>query len=224
MGALSTYKLGAIALVVGPLLSFVMFLIQPGGILIDAGEYSNPATLLGAWIGNAGLTKVTAALIAVGLMIMAFGIYEVHVAHRGSRGDGLNMAGLAFLSLGVVTWVFVQALTLPLANATTPEAAQTTIYIIRTTLLTLGGIGSSAGLLLFTLGVAVDSQGTLLNRLSWIAALASLVSLVGWIIAALGGDSLDSGITIGRSMYIFWVIWLILVGRSLWREEVGSAS
>ena len=114
MNFLSTNKLGAISLVVGPTLAFVMFLIQPGGLLIDPTPGSDSLGLIGVWQANAVMVKITSGFIMLGLALMAFGLYEVHVAHRGSRGDGLNMAGLALIS---VAWV---SCCLPLACLSTP--------------------------------------------------------------------------------------------------------
>ena len=46
MNFLSTNKLGAISLVFGPTLAFVMFLIQPGGLLLDTAALSGPRLVL----------------------------------------------------------------------------------------------------------------------------------------------------------------------------------
>ena len=121
MNLLSTNKLGAISLVVGPILAFVMFLIQPGGLLIHSTPGSDSIGLIGVWQANALLVKFTSGFIMLGLVLMAFGIYEVHVAHRGSRGDGLNMAGLATFSLGVIAWLMLHSLTITLAQHLSPE-------------------------------------------------------------------------------------------------------
>lgn len=179
MNFLSTNKLGAISLVVGPTLAFVMFLIQPGGLLLDSAPLSDPSGLVGAWQANAAMVKITAGLIMLGLALMAFGMYEVHVAHRGSRGDGLNMAGLALISVGVIAWLAVQSLAATMASTFPSQvgAAQgdvlstpwNAIYIIRISLLLSGGVAVSLGLLLFALSVLIDSRGTVFNILTWLA-------------------------------------------------------
>ncbi|MCY4366071.1 MAG: hypothetical protein OXE17_07600 [Chloroflexi bacterium] len=233
MNLLSTNKLGAISLIVGPTLAFVMFLIQPGGILLDTAPLSDPAGLMEAWQGNPAMVKITSGLIMLGLALMAFGMYEVHVAHRGSRGDGLNMAGLALISVGVIAWMAVQSLVITMSSALPfqPDVAQggwaaefsssawSSIYIIRMSLLLSGGVAVSAGLLLFALSVLIDSRGTVFNILTWLAALAGLVGTVAWAVAIFESSMLDSASSLGRGMYLFYVVWLITLGLRLAKEE-----
>ncbi len=233
MNFLSTNKMGAISLVFGPTLAFVMFLIQPGGLLLDPASLSDPAGLIGAWQANAAMVKVTSGLIMLGLALMAFGMYEVHVAHRGSRGDGLNMAGLALISVGVIAWLAVQSLTMTMASSLPYQAEGASgewasgdlsslwhsAYIIRMSLLLSGGVAVSLGVLLFALSVLIDSRGTVLNILTWLAVLAGLVGLIAWTVAIFESSLLDSASAFGRGMYIIYVAWLITLGVRLAKEE-----
>ena len=233
MTFLSTNKLGAISLVFGPTLAFVMFLIQPGGLLLDTAPLSDPAGLMGAWQANAAMVKITSGLIMLGLALMAFGMYEVHVAHRGSRGDGLNMAGLALISVGVIAWLAVQSLTITLASSLPGQAdgaqgemaaaafssQENAVYIIRMSLLLSGGVAVSLGVLLFALSVLIDSRGTVFNILTWLAALAGLVGVVAWTVAIFESSLLDSASSFGRGMYVIYVVWLITLGLRLAKEE-----
>ena len=219
MNLLSTNKLGALSLVVGPTLAFIMFVIQPGGILIDSVPGSDAQGLIAVWQANEFLVKVTSGLIMVGLLLMTFGIYEVHVAHRGSRGDGLNMAGLAAVSLGVVAWLMTHSLTLTLASPSVPQEAWTATYVIRTSLLLSGGVGVSLGILVFAFSVLIDSRGTAFNILTGLAALAGLVGMIGWLVAICDASSMDEATTVARGMYIIYVVWLIALGIRLAKEE-----
>lgn len=233
MNFLSTNRLGAVSLVFGPTLAFVMFLIQPGGLLLDPAPLSDPAGLIGAWQANAVMVKITGGLIMLGLSLMAFGMYEVHVAHRGSRGDGLNMAGLALISVGVIAWLAVQSLTVTMASALPHQADETLgqwaaeffsspwnpIFIIRTSLLLSGGVAVSLGILLFALSVLLDSRGTVFNILTWLVVLAGLVGLVAWSVAIFNLNLLDSASAFGRGMYVIHVVWLITLGLRLAKEE-----
>ena len=217
MNFLSTNKLGAISLVFGPTLAFVMFLIQPGGLLVDPAPLSDPAGLVGAWQANAAMVKITAGLIMLGLALMAFGMYEVHVAHRGSRGDGLNMAGLALISVGVIAWLAVQSLAATMASTFSSQAGAVqdgalssswnAVYMIRISLLLSGGVAVSLGLLLFALSVLIDSRGTVFNILTWLAALAGLVGVIAWTVAIFDTGLLDSASSFGRGMYVIYVVW-----------------
>ena len=219
MNLLSTNKLGAISLVVGPILAFIMFLIQPGGLLIDSTPGSDAMGIIGVWQAKAVMVQVTSGFIMLGLMLMAFGLYEVHVAHRGSRGDGLNMAGLASLSLGVVAWLALQSLTITLASSFPPQETWLPAYVIRTSLMLSGGVAVSLGILLFAFSVLIDYRGTAFSILTWLAVLAGLVGMIGWIVAIFNSGAMDSATAVGRGMYIVYVVWLIALGVRLAREE-----
>ena len=198
MNLLSTNKLGAISLIVGPTLAFIMFLIQPGGLLIDSTPGSDAMGLIGVWQANAVMVKITSGFIMLGLALMAFGLYEVHVAHRGSRGDGLNMAGLALISVGVIAWLGVQSLVITLASTYPPQDAWMPVYAIRTSLLLTGGVAVSLGIVLFALSVLIDTRGIVFTVLTWLAALAGLVGMAEWIVAIFNSDAMDSATTVAR--------------------------
>ena len=221
MNLLSTNKLGALSLIAGPTLAFIMFLIQPGGILIDTVPGSDSTGLIEVWRANEIFVKITSGLIIVGLMLMTFGVYEVHVAHRGNPGDGLNMGGLAFMSLGVVAWMMAHSLTVTLSSPFAAEEAWSATYLVRTSLLLSGGAAVGLGVLLFALSVIIDPRpkGTALKILTWLAALAGLVGLLGWLTAIFNSDSMDAATSIARGMYIVYVAWLVTLGVRLAREE-----
>lgn len=219
MNLLSTNKLGAISLVVGPTLAFIMFLIQPGGLIIDSTPGSDAMGLVGVWQANAVMVKITSGFIMLGLALMAFGLYEVHVAHRGSRGDGLNMAGLALISVGVIAWLGVQSLAMTLASTYPPQDAWMAVNAIRTSLLLTGGVAVSLGIVLFAFSVLIDTRGIAFTILTWLAALAGLVGMAEWIVAIFNTDAMDTATTVARGMYIIYVVWLIALGVRLAREE-----
>ena len=221
MNLLSTNKLGALSLIVGPTLAFIMFLIQPGGILIDTVPGSDSTGLIEVWRANEIIVKITSGLIIVGLMLMTFGVYEVHVAHRGNPGDGLNMGGLAFMSLGVVAWMMAHSLTVTLASPFPPQEAWSATYTVRTSLLLSGGVAVGFGVLLFALSVHIDprGKGTAFTILTWLAALAGLVGMLGWLTAIFNSDAMDGATAIARGMYIIYVVWLVTLGVRLIQEE-----
>ena len=52
MCKMSLERMGGLALIVGPVLAFVMFLLQPGGILIDTAAPSDPIATINALADN----------------------------------------------------------------------------------------------------------------------------------------------------------------------------
>ena len=66
MGSISVNKLGALSLIVGPVLALVFFLFQPGGLLIENAAPSSPVASITALASNVALTNITAMVIALG--------------------------------------------------------------------------------------------------------------------------------------------------------------
>ena len=87
MCKMSLERMGGLALIVGPVLAFVMFLLQPGGILIDTAAPSDPIAAINALADNQNLANATVSLVCVGLVLMAFGLYalQAHPPQVGSR-------------------------------------------------------------------------------------------------------------------------------------------
>ena len=222
MDVLSTNRLGAFALIAGPLIAFIPFLFQPGGMFIDPASTSDASGLIDTWRANEALSKATGIPIVFGLMLMAFGIYEVHVAHRGSRGDGLNMAGLAFMSLGIVAWIFAQALSVTLSGDIVDGDAALGVFYVRLSLVLSGGAAVSLGAVLFSLGILAESQTGAFKWLSWLAVLAGVVGTVCWVVALFDTSSMDDMARIARSMYIIFVVWMSALGIRLGKEEPAS--
>ena len=82
MCKMSLERMGGLALIVGPVLAFVMFLLQPGGILIDTAAPSDPIAAINALADNQNLANATVSLVCVGLVLMAFGLYALQATLR----------------------------------------------------------------------------------------------------------------------------------------------
>ena len=134
MSTLSLNKLGGLSLVLGPLLAFAFFLIQPGGLLIDSAKPSDSAALIAAAADNVVLSNLTAIVIALGIIMTTYGMYVVQAGLRGSgNGESLALAGFLLLLFGNVGWVMAQGLTLIAADAQSPQAieAMAPVYSVR---------------------------------------------------------------------------------------------
>ena len=224
MCKMSLERMGGLALIVGPVLAFVMFLLQPGGILIDTAAPSDPIAAINALADNQNLASATVSLVCVGLVLMAFGLYALQATlRRMGAGDALSRAGLAFIVIGLITWFIAQGLALAIAIGLEDETANflTPLVVARVAITIIGGMATALGFFLFALALTATNLGNVwVNRL--VAAL-SLVSLGSFYWAASVGGDLDQGLALARSLYILWVIWLVFLGIRLIKEESPSS-
>ena len=64
MGTLSVNKVAGLSLLLGPLLAFIFFLLQPGRLLIDKADISNAQASIMASADNVVLSNLTAMVIS----------------------------------------------------------------------------------------------------------------------------------------------------------------
>ena len=64
MGTLSVNKVAGLSLILGPLLGFIFFLLQPGRMLIDRADITNAQASIMAAAGNVVLSNLTAMVIS----------------------------------------------------------------------------------------------------------------------------------------------------------------
>ena len=91
MGTLSVNKVAGLSLVLGPLLAFIFFLIQPGRLLIDSADISSATDSIMAAAGNAALSNITAMVISLGLITTVYGFYVLQ-SRVGTSGNGKALA------------------------------------------------------------------------------------------------------------------------------------
>ncbi len=220
---MSMGRLGALALIVGPVLAFVMFLLQPGGIIIDTAEPSDPIAAINALTGNPAMANITVPLICLGLMIMAFGMYALQVSTRSSGiGDAATRMGLAFILIGLLSWIAGQGVALAITIGLEDETVNflTPLFVARVAATLLGGMAVSLGFLVFSLSMPADGNvDAWVNR---IVGVLSAVSLAAFYWAAAVGGDLDQGLALGRSLYVIWVAWMVYRGVRLMKREGAS--
>ena len=123
MGTLSVNKVAGLSLLLGPLLSFIFFLLQPGRMLIVRANVSDSAASIMAAADNVVLSNITVMVISLGLVATVYGLYVVN-KRVGTSGNGKALAqfGFLFLLIGNIGWIFAQGLTLMLADAQSERA------------------------------------------------------------------------------------------------------
>ena len=225
MGTISVDKLGALSLIAGPVLAFVFFLIQPGGVLIESADLSDHVGSITAAASNVWLSNITALVIALGLVMTTYGLYVVQIGIRGGgNGDALSRAGLILIVFGNVGWVLAQGLTFIMADAQIPEALQAMVpvYTVKSGIVMMSGVAVSLGFLVFSLALSTRDD---FNKIAaWIVALASLVAMVGYIVAISDPGQVDTAISVARVCYVAWVIWPIMLGVGLLKAEMPASA
>ena len=183
MGTLSVNKVAGLSLVLGPLVAFIFFLIQPGRLLIDSADISSPADSIIAAAGNAALSNITAMVIALGLITTVYGFYVLQ-SRVGTSGNGKALAQYGFLLLliGNIGWILAQGLTFMLADAQSQQAvaAATSVYLAQSGIILLSGLAIAMGYMLFSL--ALSTRADFNKPAALIVALVSVVVLVCYII------------------------------------------
>ena len=222
MNSISLYRLGGFALIAGPVLSIVFFLLQPGGLLIDNADSSDAVASITSFASNSTLTIVTSMVIALGLLLIVFGFYAVQKITRvDGVGDALSQFGLLALIIGVFGWIVAQGLHLALADANLQDLnAWVPVYSVYAGITLMSAIAVSLGFLTFSL--ALSTRDDFNNIVALVVSIVSVVAFVCFIAAAVVPEQTDTMILIGRICYFPWTIWGILLGLDLlkWDYEV----
>ncbi len=216
MGTIAVNRLAGLSLIFGPIIAFVFFLIEPGGLLIDSADVSDSIGSIMAKGSNAALTNVTNIMIILGLALILSGLYALmrNVTLQGN-GKALVQMGFFMIFVGLAGWMLAGGMDFILADAQTPEqiAGSVPVYYAGSALLYAGGIALGFGGFIFALGLSTRDD---FNRIiSLLAAVVSLAVMVFFVIAILYNDGRDDFITLARSFYVLLVIWYGYLGVGL---------
>ena len=216
MGTISVNRLAGLSLIFGPIVAFVFFLIEPGGLLIDSASVSDAVGSITAKGTNATLTNVTNIAIILGLTLILSGLYALmrNVTLQGN-GKALVQMGYFMIFVGLTGWILSGGIDFILADAQTSEQIMATVsvYYTGSAFVYAGGIALGFGGFIFALGLSTRDD---FNRIiSLLAALVSLAVMVFFMIAILNNDGRDTFISLARSSYVLLVIWYGYLGFGL---------
>ena len=219
MGTISVNRLAGLSLIFGPIIAFVFFLIEPGGLLIDSAEVSDAVGSITAKGANAALTNVTNIGIILGLTLIVSGLYALmrNVTLQGN-GKALVQMGFFMVFVGLTGWIFAGGVDFILADAQTSDqiSGSVPVYYAGSALLYAGGIAVGFGGFIFALGLSTRDD---FNRIiSLLAALVSLAVMVFFMVAILNNDGRDTFISLARSFYVLLVIWYGYLGLGLMKR------
>ena len=213
MGTISVNRLAGLSLIFGPIIAFVFFLIEPGGLLIDSADVSDAVGAIKAKGANAALTNITNIGIILGLAIILSGLYALmrNVTLQGN-GKAFVQMGFFMIFVGLSGWILAVGMDFILADALTDDqiTGSVPVYHVGSAFLYAGGIALGFGGFIFALGLSTRDE---FNRIvSLLAALVSLALMVFFMIAVLYNDGLDTFITLARGFYVLLVIWYGYLG------------
>ena len=216
MGTISVNRLAGLSLIFGPVIAFVFFLIEPGGLLIDSAEVSDAVGTITAKSGNAALTNVTNIGIILGLTLILSGLYALmrNVTLEGN-GKAFVQMGFFMVLVGLTGWILSAGMDFILADAETNEqiSGSVPVYYVGSALLYAGGIALGFGGCIFALGLSTRDD---FNRIvSLLAALVSLAVMVLFMMAVLDNGGRDTFISLARGCYVLLVIWYGYLGVGL---------
>ena len=216
MGTISVNRLAGLSLIFGPIIAFVFFLVEPGGLLIDSAKVSDAVGSITAKASNAALTNITNIGIILGLALILSGLYALmrNVTLQGN-GKALVQMGFFMMFVGLAGWILSGGMDFILADAQSSEqiAGSVPVYYASSGLVYAGGIALGFGGFIFALGLSTRDDFN--QIISLVAAVVSLAIMVFFIIAILNNDGRDTFITVARGFYVLLVIWYGYLGVGL---------
>ena len=216
MGTISVNRLAGLSLIFGPIVAFVFFLLEPGGLLIDSAKVSDAVGSITAKSSNAALTNITNIGIILGLALILSGLYALmrNVTLQGN-GKALVQMGFFMMFVGLAGWILSGGMDFILADAQSSEqiAGSVPVYYAGSGLVYAGGIALGFGGFIFALGLSTRDDFN--QIISLVAAVVSLAIMVFFIIAILNNEGRDTFITVARGFYVLLVIWYGYLGVGL---------
>ncbi|MXY76189.1 MAG: hypothetical protein F4Y40_03785 [Acidimicrobiia bacterium] len=209
------HRLEAWALMVGPAMALVFFLVEPGGLLVEPADSMDSVGRITALAANPFLAHLSALFVPLGLLLLLYGLSGVS---RVTTGPDYAAAGTRFgllsATVGGVGWILATGLDHLLAQTkvSSAEALAAAIPTYRTGLgITLvSGVAVSLGLLAFSLSLAARERSGLHRTAALVIAVVSAISVAALIIGYTTPS--EAMIAIGRACYFPWVIWFIMLG------------
>ncbi len=226
MSTITVSKLGAWSLSLGPVVALAFFLIQPGGLLVARAASTDAVASITSLASNAALSKITALLISLGLVVALYGLFALQEHVRGEgAGDALARYGILFLMVAMVGWILAQGMTLVLAGTQLQSSqalqAMVPVYAVLLGVRLISTFAAALGYLI--LGAGLLTGGNFNKPATWVLVISAIVALVGLIASISSPDQADTMITITRACYFVWVLWSIIIGLDLLKKSQSQS-
>lgn len=215
MGTKIVDKLEAVALIVGPVMALLFFLVEPGGIVIDPAESGDAIGTITALVSNPVLAHLSSLLVPLSLVLMLFGLAGISRVAQGDRmSGGLTRLGILCMTIGGTGWILTAGMNHVLAETVTDSelAMQQAIAVYRVDsgLTIISSMVVAAGVLAFSLGVLATFPSGFARTAALVIASVSTLALIAFII----GHTVPNPdmIRVARACYFPWVAWIAYLG------------
>ena len=217
MGTLSVNRLGALALIVGPVLAVVFFLLEPGALLVDRADSSDAIASITALASNAALAHLVAFVVPLGLILALYGLYVLQTGVRdGGSGDALSRLGLLFITIASIGWVLTYGLTHVMANAPAQAAqAMAPVFSIESGITNVSSLSAALGVALLGLGLSTRDD---VNKIAAFAVVVVAIVALVCLVISVNADLRSVMTTIARVCYLAWAIWFVSLGVGLLKK------
>lgn len=217
MGTISANKLGGLALVAGPIIGLISYLIRPGGGIVGGNvDPTNAQASIGALVANADLASISLLLGPIGAILLLFGIQSiVKNVLKGGNGEALASLGSLMILFIVIAWVITAGLSQSIAGQSAGPAAGA-LYAATLAIQVSTGIIGAIGFLLLTL--AASTNDFFNKNFTRIAAFAAAVGLVASLVAGFDLSQLQLMSQVSGIAWLVLTAWSVTVGLSLMKK------
>ena len=213
MGSISTLKVAAISLILGPVIATICYFVQQLFVFADV-EYGSSASWASLAAENASLTVITSIIIPLALMMLVYALLYIANEIRGNgNGDALASYSVPLLTVGFIGFVFSSGISISAANFPEPAAAAAAAFLTAAGINAISGIFFSLGFVAIFFAMATRDEYN--RNLANIAGLIALVSTVAGVVGLVASDSNELMTLITGITYIVHTIYAIYIGSGL---------
>ena len=209
------HKLEALALVVGPVLALLFFLLEPGAIIIDRAESGDAEAIVTALASNRALTHIAALAVPLGLVMMLYGLTGINrVIQDESMAAALSRLGVLCITIGAIGWILTTGLNHVIAGTDlgVEGAIEEAIPLYRVDfgMTIISGMAVASGFVAFSLGLAAIYPAGSGRVAAQVITAVSVLALIAFVIGHTGEN--PAMISVARACYFPWVVWSVSLG------------
>ena len=211
MGTLSANRLGAIALIIGPILGLVFWFLTPGYGFVDQARPGDAQAIIVALMTNGTWAHVCGFLTLLGILLFGYGLLNVNSSiQSGGNGDAFSKFGTYLVVVAITLFAVSNSMLHVLAsNAQTAAGA---VYAVSNGIDGIGGI--IFGLAILCTNLAMSARDDFNKLLSYAGVLTALVLIVAVILGGLS-DGAEAAMELVEGIcFLIITVWAVAIGAS----------